>query len=156
MKGYINAIAEASFKAIQQYDVKLPTKNVPKPTSFKKAGNSKHPQWFQVELKEKDGMLNFQTWQRLDQRKMTPAIRTKALRCHHLYDIKRDLSAKNRGVVNGRKQHSDTYTDTASPVAGQMIVRLFLALTAFRKGSIRLNQRILTRSNSRHRLQLHT
>jgi hypothetical protein len=25
-KGYINAIAEASFKAIQQYDVKLPTK----------------------------------------------------------------------------------------------------------------------------------
>jgi hypothetical protein len=102
-KGYINAIAEASFKAIRQYDVKLPTKNTPKPTSFKKAGNSEHPQWFQAELKEKDGMLNFNTWQRLDQNKITPAIRAKALRCHHLYDIKRDLSAKNRMVVNGRK-----------------------------------------------------
>ncbi len=78
-------------------------------------------------------MLNFQTWQRLDQNTITPAIRAKALRCHHLYDIKRDLSAKNRVVVNGSKQHSDTYTDTTSPVAGQMIVRLFLALTAFRK-----------------------
>ena len=78
-------------------------------------------------------MLNFQTWQRLDQTKITPAIRAKALRCHHLYDIKRDLSAKNRVVVNGSKQHSDTYTDTTSPVAGQMIVRLFLALTAFRQ-----------------------
>jgi hypothetical protein len=63
-------------KAIQHYDVKLPTKNIPKPTSFKKAGNSEHPQWFQAKLKEKDGMLNFQTWQRLDQSKITPAIRT--------------------------------------------------------------------------------
>jgi hypothetical protein len=78
-------------------------------------------------------MLNFQTWQRLDQNKITPDIRAKALRCHHLYDTKRDLSAKNRVVANGRKQHSDTYTDTTSPVAGQVIVRLFLALTAFGK-----------------------
>jgi hypothetical protein len=60
-KGYINAIAEASFTAIQNYGVKLPSKNVKKPTSFKKAGNSEQPQWFQAELKEKDGMLNFQT-----------------------------------------------------------------------------------------------
>jgi hypothetical protein len=45
-KGYINAIAEASFKAIQQYDVKLPNKHVKKPTSFKKAGNIEQPQWF--------------------------------------------------------------------------------------------------------------
>jgi hypothetical protein len=74
-------------------------------------------------------MLSFQTWQRMDQSKITPAIRSKALRCHHLYDIKRDLSAKNKVVVNGRKQHSDTYTDTTSPVAGQMMVRLFLAIT---------------------------
>jgi hypothetical protein len=50
-KGYINSIAEASFKAIQQYDVKLPNKNVKKPTSFKKAGNSEQPQWFQAEIK---------------------------------------------------------------------------------------------------------
>jgi hypothetical protein len=131
-KGYINSIAEASFKAIQQYDVKLPHKNVKKPTSFKKAGNSEQPQWFQAETKEKDGMLNFQTWQRLDQSTITPDIRSKALRCHHLYDIKRDLSAKNRVVVNGSKQHSDTYTDTTSPVAGQMMVRLFLGITAYR------------------------
>jgi hypothetical protein len=58
-KGYINAIAEASFKAIQQYDVKLPNKNAKKPTSFRKAGNMEQPQWFQAELKEKDGMMNF-------------------------------------------------------------------------------------------------
>jgi hypothetical protein len=45
-KGFINAIAKASFKAITQYEVKLPHKNVIKPTSFKKAGNSEHPQWF--------------------------------------------------------------------------------------------------------------
>jgi hypothetical protein len=32
-KGYINAIAEASFKAIQKYDVKLANKHVKKPTS---------------------------------------------------------------------------------------------------------------------------
>ncbi len=76
--------------------------------------------------------MNFQTWQRLDQSKLTQDIRSKALRCHHLYDIKRDLSAKNRVVVNGSKQHSDTYTDTTSPVAGQMMVRLFLPITAYR------------------------
>ncbi len=34
---------EASFKAIQQYDVKLPNKNAKKPTSFKKAGNMEQP-----------------------------------------------------------------------------------------------------------------
>jgi hypothetical protein len=50
-KGYINAIAEASFKAIQKYDVELPNKHVRKPTSFKKAGNNEHSQWFQAELK---------------------------------------------------------------------------------------------------------
>ncbi len=77
--------------------------------------------------------MNFQTWQRLDQSKLTQDIRSKAPRCHHLYDIKRDLSAKNRVVVNGSKQHSDTYTDTTSPVAGQMMVRLFLTITAYRK-----------------------
>ncbi len=78
-------------------------------------------------------MLSFQTWERIDQTKITHAIRAKALRCHHLYDIKRDLTAKNRVVVNGSKQHSDTYTDTTSPVAGQMLLRLFLAITAFQK-----------------------
>jgi hypothetical protein len=36
-------------------------------------------------------------------------------------------------VVNGRNQHSDTYSDTTSPVAGQLLLRLFLSVTAFRK-----------------------
>jgi hypothetical protein len=77
--------------------------------------------------------MSFQTWERLEQSKLTPTIRSQALRCHHLYDIKRELSAKNRVVVNGRKQHPDTYTDTTSPVAGQMTLRLYLCFTAYRK-----------------------
>jgi hypothetical protein len=77
--------------------------------------------------------MNFQTWQRLDQSKLTQDIRSKALRCHHLYDIKRDLSTKNRVVVNSSKQHSGAYTDTTSPVAGQMMVRLFLSIAAYKK-----------------------
>jgi hypothetical protein len=47
--------------------------------------------------------------------------------------IKRDSSAKNRVVVNGSKQHADTYTDTTSPVASQLQLRIFLAVTAFRQ-----------------------
>jgi hypothetical protein len=132
-KGFINDLAETSFKAVKEYDVKLTNKHVYKPTSFAKAGNAPNPQWFQAEIKEKDGMLSFQTWERLDQRKLTPTIRRQALRCHHLYDIKRDLSAKNRVVVSGSKQHPDTYTYTTSSVAGQMTLRLYLCLTAYRK-----------------------
>ncbi len=52
---------------------------------------------------------------------------------YHIYDIKRDNSAKNRVVVNGSKQHTDTYTDTTSPVASQLQLRIFLAVTAFRQ-----------------------
>ena len=54
-------------------------------------------------------------------------------RAHHLYDIKRDMSAKNRVVVNGSRQTPDTYTDTTSPVASQMQLRIFLFFTAARK-----------------------
>ena len=132
-KGYINALAEEIYTTIKTYNVKLPHKNVTKPTSFKKAGNLPLTQWFQAEEKEKDGMLKFKTWEYLDQTKISPEIRRKALRCHHIYDIKRDLSAKNRVVVNGSKQHQDTYTDTTSPVAGQLLLRLFLAVSAFRQ-----------------------
>ena len=83
-KGFINTIAETSYQTIKNYDTKLPNKNVQKPTSFKKAGNTPYQQWFQAEMKEKDGMLSFQTWDRLDQQKLTPTIRAQALRCHHL------------------------------------------------------------------------
>ena len=46
--------------------------------------------------------------------------------------FKRNDTAKNRVVVDGSKQHSDTYTDTISPVASQLQLRLFLAVSAFR------------------------
>ncbi len=133
-KGYINKLAEESFKAIT-YNLKLPP-NSTKPTSFKKAGNHTQPQWFRAEEKERDGFLEFDTWERLTQSEITPAIQKRALRCHHLYDIKRDQTAKNRVVVNGSRQHSDTYTDTTSPVASQLQLRLFLAVSAFRKYTI--------------------
>ena len=78
-------------------------------------------------------MLEFQTWIRLPQQSITPEMRAKALRAHHLYDIKRDMSAKNRVVINGNKQHEDTYTDTTSPVSSQMQLRIFLFVTAYRQ-----------------------
>ena len=54
-------------------------------------------------------------------------MRKKALHIHLLYDVKRDGSAKNRAVANGSRQHPDTYSDTTSPVASQLQVRLHLA-----------------------------
>ena len=109
-KGYINTLAEESFKAITTYNLKLPP-NSTKPTSFKKAGNHPQTQWFRAEEKEREGFLEFDTWERLSQSEITPEIRQRALRCHHLYDIKRDQTAENRVVVNGSRQHSDTYTE---------------------------------------------
>jgi hypothetical protein len=93
------------------YDVKLPDNQTQKPTSFKKAGNSTYTQWFQAEAKEKDGMLNFNTWTRLDQHSLTPEMRRKALRCHHLYDIKRDHSAKTEWLLTGAN-NTRTHTVT--------------------------------------------
>jgi hypothetical protein len=79
--------------------------------------------------KEKQGFLEFTAWEQITPSEVTPEIRKRALRCHHIYDIKRDSSAKNRVVVNGSRQHSDTYTDTTSPVASQLQLRVFLAAT---------------------------
>ncbi len=119
-KGFINSLAETSYKTITNYDVKLPA-NAIKPTSYKKAGISPFPQWFRAEEKEKQGFLEFTAWESIPSSEVTPEIRKRALRCHHIYDInQRDSSAKNRVVVNGSKQHSDTYTDTTSPVASQL------------------------------------
>ncbi len=47
------------------YDVKLPNSDVPKP-SFHKAGNNPFPQWFRAEDKERNEMLDFQTWEYLN------------------------------------------------------------------------------------------
>ncbi len=121
-KGYIDTLAEESFKAITNYNLKLPP-NSTKPTSIKKAGNQSLPQWFRAEAKDRDGFLDFETWERLPQADMQD-IRKRALRCHHLYDIKLDQTAKKRVVVN---------TDTTSPVASQLQLRLFLSVSAFRK-----------------------
>ena len=112
--------------------MKLPNGTQSKPTSYRKAGNSGQTQWFHAEDKERDGILEFETWIRLPQDTITPAIRKKALRAHHLYDIKRDMSAKNRVIANGNKQHEDTYTDTTSPASSQLQLRLFLFITAYR------------------------
>ncbi len=131
-KGFINTLAETTYKTITTYDVKLPA-HVSKPTSYKKAGNSPFPQWFRAEEKEKQGFLEFTAWEPIKSSHITREIRKRALRCHHIYDIKRDSSAKNRVVVNGSKQHADTYTDTTSPVASQLQLRIFLAVTAFRQ-----------------------
>ncbi len=131
--GYINDLAEQMYKQIQTYDVTLPKGTKDKPTSNHKAGNTKATQWFQAEAKERDGILEFTTWTRLPQNHETQKLRRKALRAHHLYDIKRDMSAKNRVVVNGSKQTEDTYTDTTSPVTSQMQLRIFLFFTAARK-----------------------
>ena len=131
--GFINDLAEEMFKQITSYDTKLPKGTKDKPTSYHKAGNSTQTQWFQAEAKERDGILEFTTWTRLPQNNETRKLRKKALRAHHLYDIKRDMSAKNRVVVNGSKQTPDTYTDTTSPVASQMQLRIFLFFTAARK-----------------------
>ncbi len=95
----------------------LPKGTKDKPTSYHKAGNAIETQWFQAEAKERDGILEFTTWTRLPQNHETQKLRRTALRAHHLYDIKRDMSAKNRVMVNGSKQTEDTYSDTTSPVA---------------------------------------
>ena len=83
--------------------------------------------WFQSEDKETGGILDFETWERMDQSLVTPAIRKKALRAHRVYTIKRppEKRKKNRLVAQGNRQHPDTYTDTTSPVAALMEVRLF-------------------------------
>ena len=121
------------FRQIQTYDTKLPQGTKDKPTSYHKAGNTTRTQWFQAEAKERDGILEFNTWTRLTQNNETRKLRKTALRAHHLYDIKRDMSAKNRVVVNGSRQSEDTYSDTTSPVASQMQLRIFLFFTAARK-----------------------
>ena len=59
-------------------------------------------------------------------------MRQHALRAHFIYNVKRDANAKVRVVVNGKRQHESTFTDTTSPVASQFQLRTFLALTALR------------------------
>ncbi len=54
-KGYINKLAEEVYTHVKHYDVKLPDNQTQKPTSFKKAGNSKIHSGFKPKLKKKMG-----------------------------------------------------------------------------------------------------
>jgi hypothetical protein len=102
-KSYVNDLAYEAYKQIKIYDVKLSNPLTPTaPTSYNQASNLEH-QWFSAEDKEKDGIIEFTTWRRLVQSTITPEMRQKALRAHHLYNIKREGSAKNRVVANGSR-----------------------------------------------------
>ena len=72
---YINKLAEEVYRQItteKTYNVKLPKGTTEKHTSYKKAGNMTDTQWFHAEDKERDGMLEFQTWVRLPQKSIMP------------------------------------------------------------------------------------
>ena len=72
---YVNDIAYEAYKQIKTYDVKLSNPfNQTAPTSYKQAGN-REPQWFSAEDKEKDGIMEFTTWRRLNQATITPEMR---------------------------------------------------------------------------------
>ena len=102
------------------------------PNSMNDASNM-DASWFEAEDKENKGIISFDTWQRVDQSKVTPAMRKKALRAHRIYDIKRSLRKKSRLVANGRRQHPDTFTDTTCPVATLLEVKIFGAVITKRK-----------------------
>jgi hypothetical protein len=85
--------------------------------------------WFQSEDKETGGTLDFETWERTDRSLVTPAIRKKALRAHRIYHTPSNAHPRNARridfVAQGNRQHPGTYTDTTSPVAALMEVRIF-------------------------------
>ena len=59
-------------------------------------------------------------------------MRKKALRAHHIYDLKWSMDAENRVVVNGKRRHESTYSETYSPTVSQTTLRLHLAIAAKR------------------------
>jgi hypothetical protein len=85
-KGYMNTRAETMSQQInpKPYHTKLSSNTVRPPKSFKDA-QGREIQWFEAFRKEKDGLLKFHTWRRLDQSKITPAMRKHALRAHFIY-----------------------------------------------------------------------
>ncbi len=132
--GYVNKLAETMHRELQPktYNVQLPSANIKPPKSFHDA-QGRESQWFEAFRKERDGMLKFNTWIPIPQHTVTTEMRQRALRAHHIYNVKRDGSAKVRVVVNGRRQHESTFSDTTSPVISQLQFRTFLALTALRQ-----------------------
>ena len=73
------------------------------PKSYRDAGNFTTPQWNAAEAKEMKGILDSESWQEINQSLVTLDMKKKALRAHHIYDLKRSMDAKNRVVVNGKR-----------------------------------------------------
>ncbi len=132
--GYVNKLAETMYRKLQPktYHVQLPSNSVKPPKSYNDA-KGRESQWFEAFRKERDGMLKFNTWVKIPQHTVTSDMRKLALRAHHIYNVKRDGSAKVRVVVNGKRQHESTFSDTTSPVVSQLQFCTFLAFTALRK-----------------------
>jgi hypothetical protein len=87
---FVNDLAFESYQQVKEYDVKLHNSlNHIAPKSYKQAGN-RESQWFSVEDKERDGIIDFNTWRHLNQNTITSDMRKKTLRAHHLYDVKRE------------------------------------------------------------------
>ena len=76
------------------------------------------------------GVLDSESWQQIEQSLVTDDMREKAQRAHHIYDIKRSIDAKNRVVVNGKRQHESTYSEIYSPPVSQTMLRLYLTVAA--------------------------
>ena len=128
-------VTQLAFETYQQLAAK-PRKNkhgIEIPRSFNDALQTGDERWFRAINKERGGILQFKTWEHIDQTKVTQEMRKRALRAHHIFDVKRSGQVKNRVVVNGRRQDSSTYSDTASPVASLLQVRIFLAIIAARE-----------------------
>jgi hypothetical protein len=106
----MNTLAETMFQQLQPktYKVHLDNPNIKPPKSFRDA-QGRETQWFEAFRKQRDGMLRFQTWIRFPQNLVTPEMRRLALRAHHIYNVKRDGSAKVRVVVYGKRQHESTF-----------------------------------------------
>jgi hypothetical protein len=137
---YVNKLAETMYREIKPktYHVQLPSSNIKPPKSYNDA-KTRESQWFEAFRKERDGMLKFNTWIPIPQNTVTPDMRKLALRAHHIYNVKRDGSAKVRVVVNGKRQHESTFSDTTSPVISQLQFRTFLAFTALRHYMIQMD-----------------
>ena len=49
------------------------------------------------------GILGHESWQEIKQFLVTADMRKKALRAHHIYDLKQPMGAKNHAIVNGKR-----------------------------------------------------
>ena len=69
------------------------------------------------------GVLDNESWQQIEQSLVTGDMRKKALRAHLIYDTRRSMDAKNRVVVNGKRQHESAYSEKYSPTVSQTMLQ---------------------------------